>query len=231
MKNKTIVVRKWLVVLLCAVMMLSCSLMLLSGCGNTEKTVTDVQMMMPPAKTEYIVGESFDTEGMVITALYSDGTRSSITDYTIDKTGPLSLEDTEITITYQNYTLKQAITVIEAGDKVVLQFANGVDRCELYADGTVQLAGGGGSLMKPNVAYWTWDGSDLEIWIPLVTAGASWGEQTVDPEPTKMELEYDEQNNIQFAYMLSGRWQMHYFIQYRDWSQVLTSDARYPIGQ
>lgn len=46
-----------------------------------------------------------------------------------------------------------------------------------------------------------------------------------------MELEYDEQNNIQFAYMLAGRWQMHYFIQYRDWSKVLTPDVRYPIGQ
>ena len=230
MKNQIKSATRWLVLMLCAAFLLSFTAVL-SGCGGTEKTVTDVQMMMPPTKTEYIVGESFDPDGMVITALYSDGTRSEITDYTIDKTGPLALSDTEITITYQDYTLTQPITVINAGDKVVLTLANGVDRCELYADGTIYLGGGGGSLRKPNVANWTWDGSELEIWIPLVTAGSSWGDQTIDPEPTKMELEYDEQNNIQFAYMLAGRWQMHYFIQYRDWSKVLTPDARYPIGQ
>lgn len=224
MNNKTIVVRKWLVVLLCAVFTLLSATCLLSGCvTETEKTVIDVQMMMPPDKTEYVVGEHFDETGMVITAVYSDGTRQQITDYTIDKTGALHIEDTMITITYQDYTLEQPISVINAGDKIVMILANGVDRCELYADGTVQLAGGGGRLMKPNVARWSWDGETLEIWIPIVNAGVT------DPEPTKMELEYDEQNNIQFAYMLAGRWQMHYFIQYREWSQVLTADVQYPL--
>lgn len=198
------------------------------GCG-AEPTVTDVQMMMPPDKTEYVVDEKFDTTGMVITAVYSDGTRKEVTDYTIDKTGALTLEDKVVTISYGEYKFEQAITVVKPGDKIIMILANGVDRCELYADGTLQLAGGGGRLMKPNVAKWSWDGNDLEIWIPLVTAGAVWGQQTVDEEPTKMELEYDEQNNIQFAYMLAGRWQMHYFIQYKEWSAVLTPDVHYPI--
>ena len=46
-----------------------------------------------------------------------------------------------------------------------------------------------------------------------------------------MELEYVEQNHIQFAEMLDGKWQLLNCIKYRDWSQVLTPDARYPIGQ
>lgn len=223
MKNCAVLVKKWLVVLLCAVFTLSCAALLLSGCSEEEKTLTDVQMMMPPDKTEYIVGEHFDTTGMVITAVYSDGSRTQINDYTIDKTGALTLDDEKVTITYEDYSLEQPISVINAGDKIVIMLANGVDRCELYADGTVQLAGGGGRLMKPNVAHWSWDGEELEIWIPIVNAGVT------DEEPTKMELEYDEQNNIQFAYMLAGRWQMHYFIQYREWSQALTPDVRYPL--
>ena len=206
-----------------ALVILSVFTFVLSACGGAP-TVTDVQMMMPPDKTEYVVGETFDDTGMVITAVYSDGTRKAVTDYKIDKTGPLTLEDKEVTITYGEYTFKQAIKVINAGDKIIITLANGVDRCELYADGTVCLQGGGGRLMKPNVAHWSWDGQTLEIWIPIVDGGVT------ATEPTKMELEYDEQNSISFAYMLSGRWQMHYFIQYKDWSAALTSDVRYPLG-
>jgi hypothetical protein len=216
------------VFVLAMTLLLTAMMSVFVGCG-AEPTVIDVQMMMPPDKTEYVVDEEFDATGMVITAVYSDGTRKQITDYTIDKTGALKLEDKVVIISYGDYKFEQPITVVKPGDKIIMILANGVDRCELYADGTLQLAGGGGSLRKPNVAKWSWDGETLEIWIPLVTAGASWGEQTVDEEPTKMELEYDEQNNIQFAYMLAGRWQMHYFIQFKEWSAVLTSDVRYPI--
>ena len=219
---------RFLVFVLVMTLLATAMISVFAGCG-AEATVTDVQMMMPPDKTEYVVDEKFDTTGMVITAVYSDGTRKEITDYTIDKTGALTLEDKVVTISYGEYKFEQSIKVVAPGDKIIMILANGVDRCELYADGTVQLAGGGGSLRKPNVAKWSWDGKDLEIWIPLVTPGAVWGQQTVDPEPTKMELEYDEQNNIQFAYMLAGRWQMHYFIQYQEWSAVLTSNVHYPI--
>ncbi len=210
------------------------SLALIAGCGS-EPELIDVQMMMPPDKVEYVIGEKFDKSGMVITAVYSDGTRKEITDYTIDKTGALTKDDKVVTITYGEYRFEQPITVIAAGDKIVITLANGVDRCELYADGTVQLAGGGGSLMKPNVAHWSWDPTKpekerLEIWIPLVTPAVGWGPGTPDSEPTKMELEYDEQNSIQFAYMLAGRWQMHYFIQYKVWSQALTADVTYPLA-
>lgn len=225
---------KKLVTKIAAIMMTlisACSVMMTTGCQfvAAPRELIDVQMMMPPDKTEYVIGESFDTTGLVLTAVYSDGTREMITNYTVDKTAPLVKEDTLITITYKDYKFEQAIKVIEAGDKIIMTLANGVDRCELYADGTVQLAGGGGSLRKPNIAHWSWDGENLEIWIPLVTPGEKWGEQYPDPFATKMDLEYDEQNNIQFAYMLAGKWQMHYFIQYREWSQVLTADVTYPL--
>ena len=89
-----------------------------AACG--EPTITDIQLMMGAEKEEYVVGETFDKTGIVLTAIYSDGTRKEITDYTIDKTGPLTLSDTEVTITYQDKTFKQPIKVIELGEKVVL---------------------------------------------------------------------------------------------------------------
>ncbi len=214
------------IAVLAMALVMAFGMLCLYGCGAPE--LIDVQMLMAPDKTEYVVGEKFDTTGMVITAVYSDGTRTEIKDYTIDKTGPLALEDKEVTITYGEYTFKQAIKVINAGDKIIMILANGVDRCELYADGTIALGGGGGGLRKPNVAKWSWDPSKpekerLEIWIPIVESGVT------AKEPTKMELEYDEQNNIQFAYMLAGKWQMHYFIQHKEWSKVLTQDVKYPL--
>lgn len=223
MKNQIKSATRWLVLMLCAAFLLSFTAVL-SGCGGTEKTVTDMQMMMPPEKTEYVEGETFDPAGMMITAVYSDGTRENITDYTIDKTGPLSLEDTEVTITYGEYTFKQPITVITAGEKVVLQLANGVDRCDLYADGTLALTGNVEGLASKDEAHWSWDGETLEIWITLYHGFAD-----KDDFQTKMDLQYDSQNNLSFQYALKGMWAINYFVSYADWSQVLTPDARYPI--
>ena len=86
-----------------------------AACG--EPTITDIQLMMGAEKEEYVVGETFDKTGIVLTAIYSDGTRKEITDYTIDKTGPLTLSDTEVTITYQDKTFKQPIKVIDFGKR------------------------------------------------------------------------------------------------------------------
>lgn len=193
-----------------------------AACG--EPTITDIQLMMGAEKEEYVVGETFDKTGIVLTAIYSDGTRKEITDYTIDKTGPLTLSDTEVTIIYQDKTFKQPIKVIELGDKVVLTLANGVDRCCLHADGHISLqGGGGGGSNDPHETKWTWDGETLRIWL------TNWVEGAKEDHMTEMEIEYDELNNISFQYELRGRWHMNYFISYNEWSQVLTADARYPV--
>ncbi len=82
-----------------------------TGGSQTEKTVTSLEIMTQPTKKTYYVGEKFDPTGMVVTARYSDNSRSPVTDYEIDKTGPLTLEDTTITISYQGKTATVSITV------------------------------------------------------------------------------------------------------------------------
>ena len=75
--------------------------------------VTSIAIEQNPTKTEYVVGQTFDPTGMKVVANYSDGTKKVITDYTIDKTGPLSLGDKNITISYQGFKTTVAITVVD----------------------------------------------------------------------------------------------------------------------
>lgn len=191
----------------------------LSGCSS-EPTVTDIQLMLTAEKEEYIIGETFDPTGIMLTAVYSDGTRQEITDYTFYPDGPLTAEDTAVTIQYGEYTFENPITVISASEKVVLTLNNGVDRCELQADGTAALRGGGGG---GDTGVWSWDGQTLEISLPLYNNGVR------DDFVSPMELTYDEQNNITFRYVLKGKWTINYFCSYKDWSAVLTPDVKYPL--
>lgn len=82
-----------------------------SSGGKVEAVLDGVEITKAPTKTTYIAGETFDKTGMVVSAHYSDGTLKPVTSYFIDKTGALTVDDTYVTITYNKYNAKQAITV------------------------------------------------------------------------------------------------------------------------
>ena len=85
------------------------------GCTCEEcvyhPVLTNIEITTNPTKTEYTEGESFDPTGMVVTAVYSDGSRVTITDYTYTPNGALNVTDTKITISYQGKTAEIEITV------------------------------------------------------------------------------------------------------------------------
>lgn len=195
----------------------------LGGC-TSKPTVEDVQLMMTAEKSEYIVGETFDPTGIMLTEVYSDGTRQEVTDYTYSPDGALTKEDTVVTIQYGDYTFENPITVIDASEKIVLTLNNGVDRCELHADGTLELRGGFLDYAGPEKGHWSWDGQELKIMLPIYRSM-----DDCDDFEAEMELQYDEQNNVSFKYQLKGNWTMNYFCSYADWSQVLTPDVKYPL--
>ena len=43
--------------------------------------IEKLEVTQAPAKTEYVVGETFDPAGMVVTAVYANGTRRDVTKY------------------------------------------------------------------------------------------------------------------------------------------------------
>ena len=79
--------------------------------------VTSIEVEQMPTKTTYVVGETFDPTGMVVTAHYADESTAEVTEYTYP-TDPLTTEDTEVTITYVGFTATVQITVSPLKDRV-----------------------------------------------------------------------------------------------------------------
>ena len=190
-------------------------------------SLTDVQMMLPADKTEYLVDEKFDPAGIVLIAVYSDGSRQQVKDYTWDKTGPLTKEDTVVKIKCLDRTFDQKISVVTMDEKILLTLANGVDAVLLRGDGYIKLRRGGdrdGGNIPETETQWYWDGENLRIWLTEWTGGVD----GVKKEKMKeMQVEKDELGNYYFEYFLMGRWKMHYFVTYKEWSKVLTPEARF----
>lgn len=70
-----------------------------------------IELSKKPTKLMYCEGEKFDTSGMVITALYNDGSREEIEDYTID--GYYSFGTKIITITYDRKSVNFNVVVTD----------------------------------------------------------------------------------------------------------------------
>ena len=89
---------------------------------NAEAVVlTGIEITDQPDKTEYQVGETFDKTGMVVTAVYNDGSSQVITDYAADKTA-LAYADTVVMITYQGKTATVAVTVRKLIPEVTVSY-------------------------------------------------------------------------------------------------------------
>ena len=74
-------------------------------------TLVSIEIDYSNVKTSYKEGESFDKTNLIVKAVYSDGSNQVITDYTIAPTGPLSLNDTNVTISYEGKTKQIPIPV------------------------------------------------------------------------------------------------------------------------
>ncbi len=84
-----------------------------------EKVLEKIEITTNPNKTAYEEGEKFDKTGMVVTAVYSDNSKETVTDYAYTPTGSLTKNDTKITITYKDKTATVTITVKEKTPPVV----------------------------------------------------------------------------------------------------------------
>ena len=102
---------------LLSVLLLLCAVLLcFTACGKddpTDAALTALKITQAPTKTAYIAGESFDKTGMVVIGVYSDGSETEITAYTVDKTA-LDDGDTEVTVSYKDLSVTQTVTVSAA---------------------------------------------------------------------------------------------------------------------
>ena len=75
-------------------------------------TITGITIKTQPGKTEYWVGESLDTTGLVLTATYSDGTTKEITEgFTVTGFDSATAGEKTVTVTYEGFTATFKVTV------------------------------------------------------------------------------------------------------------------------
>jgi len=66
--------------------------------ATSDRVLLEIVITTPPRNT-YKYGETFSREGMVVKAIYDDGSKDpDFTAYTVDKTGSLTLSDTTVTL-------------------------------------------------------------------------------------------------------------------------------------
>lgn len=90
--------------------------------GDTPAAELDhIEITTAPAKTQYIAGEDFETDGMVVTAVYKDGTKKNLAsgEYEIVDGTELKAGTVEITVRYGECTAKQMITVVENDTRIL----------------------------------------------------------------------------------------------------------------
>lgn len=77
-----------------------------------DVVATGIEVTANPSKLSYVEGEMFDTTGMTISLVYSDGTKEAVTGYTVSATNALALTDKTVTIAYEEFTVQVPITVL-----------------------------------------------------------------------------------------------------------------------
>ena len=74
------------------------------------KALSGIEITTPPDKTDYQIGDSFDPDGMVVTAHYDDGSSETVTDYTVSPE-EMAADTTVVTVTYNGFTADIPVTV------------------------------------------------------------------------------------------------------------------------
>lgn len=69
----------------------------------SDVTLESIAVTTQPAKTEYLVGDKFETDGMVVTAAYSDGSTKAVGAYTCDPE-TLTAQTKAVTVNYGGKT-------------------------------------------------------------------------------------------------------------------------------
>jgi len=114
------------------------------GQSKTPKEVvlTGIEISAVPTKTEYSLADYFNAEGMVVSAIYSDGTSGQVTGYDINLDAALTEDIDHATITYMGFTADCSIAVKE------ILFAEFAGQGENGEEASI-------SLMEHGVAYIT----------------------------------------------------------------------------
>ncbi|MDF3004192.1 MAG: exported protein of unknown function [Oscillospiraceae bacterium] len=130
---------------------------------TATKTLERVEIITPPDKVAYQYGERFSSQGMVVKAIYNDGTEAPLENFSYDKFDPLTMSDTAIKV-YYPYGIypdifdEQPITVTKADQTISITAVSG----KMYGDAPFTLAVTGGK-STGDVTFTVPDGNGVLI--------------------------------------------------------------------
>lgn len=79
----------------------------------TVMAITKIEITTPPTKQEYRKGDTLDATGMVISAVWTDGSKEVLADgYTVSDLDSTETGEKTITITYQDFTATFTVEVV-----------------------------------------------------------------------------------------------------------------------
>ena len=150
-----------------------------------------IEVAVNPYSVKYAVGSTFSTDGMVVNAVYNDGTVKPLTseDYTVDKTAALTASDNSVAISYTEGEITKTAN-IEIGVSQTLN--NGaVTSIMIVNDQAIVNAGDvlGNAQMEVNAVYENGNRKPLtssEYTVANANTAVAFGKQY------KMEIAYGE---------------------------------------
>ncbi len=99
-----------------------------AACG--EPALTGISVTKQPSVTEYVVGDSFNADGMEVTASYDDDSTRVVTNYTVSPSVFTEAGEQTVTISYEGMTATVTVNVSEAEPERTL------DRIEVTTEPT-----------------------------------------------------------------------------------------------
>lgn len=78
-----------------------------------ENKVVALKIVSEPQKLEYIEGQDFNKSGMVVKAIYEDGTEKEITSYSVENGVKLTSGQTSVIIKFEDQTVEQKLLLKE----------------------------------------------------------------------------------------------------------------------
>lgn len=72
-----------------------------------------IEVTHMPTKTRYLLGETFDSTGLIITAYYNDNTSEQVTDYTLSSPDMSAYGSKTVTVTFNEKTVDFSILVVD----------------------------------------------------------------------------------------------------------------------
>jgi hypothetical protein len=129
--------------------------------ATEDKEMTGIKVTTPPTNTEYTVGDSFDSTGMVVKAVYDDGSEEVITGYDIEPEIFNSVTD-KVTITFNGFSTTQNVTV-RAVPKYTVTVENGTSDEASYEEGETVTITAAAYNADGHFTGWTTDDADITI--------------------------------------------------------------------